>query len=177
MANKVRSLRESKNLTQTELAEKSGLSLRTVQRIEGGIDPKGFTLRAIAAGLDVATDDVFETEGNVERAKTINLSALAGLILRYGGVIIPMILTYRTKDLANRSIGKEIVGLQIVLAAILSVLMIASPFVQHALSIRFPLFIVPLVGFICLKLYVIFRNGASLNKTGTLSIKLKNNFL
>ena len=31
--NKVKILREQKNLTQSELAEKSGVSLRTIQRI------------------------------------------------------------------------------------------------------------------------------------------------
>jgi transcriptional regulator with XRE-family HTH domain len=37
-------IREQKHLTQSELAEKSGLSLRTIQRIEAGNTPKGFTL-------------------------------------------------------------------------------------------------------------------------------------
>jgi len=39
-------------MTQSELAEKSGLSLRTVQRIEGGNIPKGFTLKSIAGNLE-----------------------------------------------------------------------------------------------------------------------------
>jgi transcriptional regulator with XRE-family HTH domain len=34
MGNQVKALREKKNLTQNELAEKAKLSLRTVQRIE-----------------------------------------------------------------------------------------------------------------------------------------------
>ena len=44
----VQHLREEKNITQTELAEKSGLSLRTIQRIEAGNVPKGYTLKALA---------------------------------------------------------------------------------------------------------------------------------
>ncbi len=36
MENRVKILREKMNMTQNELAEKSGLSLRTVQRIEAG---------------------------------------------------------------------------------------------------------------------------------------------
>ena len=47
----VQHLREEKNLTQTELAEKSGLSLRTIQRIEAGNVPKGYTLKALAIFL------------------------------------------------------------------------------------------------------------------------------
>ncbi|WP_420828330.1 helix-turn-helix transcriptional regulator [Flavobacterium potami] len=41
MKNKVKILREEKNMTQNELAEKSGLSLRTIQRIEVGNILKG----------------------------------------------------------------------------------------------------------------------------------------
>lgn len=45
MRNNVKVLRENKNMTQAELAEKPGLSLRTVQRIEAGRALKGFILR------------------------------------------------------------------------------------------------------------------------------------
>lgn len=51
MKNKVKTLREQKNLTQSELAENSGLSLRTIQRIESGSVMKGFTLKAVAKAL------------------------------------------------------------------------------------------------------------------------------
>ena len=40
--------REQQNLTQEELAEKSGLSVRTIQRIEAGTLPKGYTLKVLA---------------------------------------------------------------------------------------------------------------------------------
>ena len=79
MQTKVKNLRESKNLTQTELAEKSGLSLRTIQRIESGNIPKGFTLKAIAKTLEIEPENLFPKEENIsiDRAKLINFSALA----------------------------------------------------------------------------------------------------
>lgn len=43
--------REHLNITQKELAEKSGISVRTVQRVEAGDLPKGYTLRALAKTL------------------------------------------------------------------------------------------------------------------------------
>lgn len=52
MKNKIQLLREENRLTQKELAEKAGLSLRTIQRIEAGNIPKGFTLKALAESLD-----------------------------------------------------------------------------------------------------------------------------
>lgn len=175
-----KTLREQKNLTQTELAEKSGLSLRTIQRIEAGNIPKGFTLKAIAKGLETEPENLFlidEKNQDIDRAKLINLSALSGLIIPFGSITFPLILTYKTKDSTNREIGKSIVGVHIILTVILSVLMIVSPFIQKAVSVKFPLFIVPLIVFLSLKLFIIIKNGISLNKNNNLTIKLRTNFL
>jgi len=179
MQSKVKLLREAKNLTQTELAEKSGLSLRTIQRIESGNIPKGFTLRAIAETLEIEPESLFSNKENIQidRAKLINLSALAGLIIPFGGIIFPAILTYKTKDSVNRELGKSIICVQIILAFVISVSLILSPFIQHWFSIRFPLFLVPLIAFIIVKLWIVIKNGISLNQNQQLSIKLKNNFL
>ena len=180
MHSKVKILREQKNLTQTELAEKSGLSLRTIQRIESGQSLKGFTLKAIAQTLEIEPENLFSQEEKdiqIDRAKLINFSALAGLIIPFGGIIFPAILTYRTQDSVNRELGKSVIGVQIILAFVISVLLILSPFIQHWFSIRFPLFLVPLMAFIILKLWIVIKNGISLNQTNQLSIKLKNNFL
>lgn len=168
------------NMTQTELAERSGLSLRTVQRIEAGSIPKGFTLKAIARALETEPEDLIsanEENTNVDRAKLINLVALAGLIIPYGGVIFPLILTYKTKDPFNKELGKNIVSIQIILAGIVSVLMIISPFIQKALSLKTPLFLIFLIAFIAVKLFIIIKNGIGLNKNGDLYIKLKTSFL
>lgn len=180
MQSKVKLLREQKNLTQTELAEKSGLSLRTIQRIESGQSLKGFTLKAIAQTLEIEPENLFSKEEEniqIDRAKHINLSALSGLIIPFGGIIFPAILTYRTQDSVNRELGKSVIGVQIILAFVISVLLILSPFIQHWFSIRFPLFLVPLMAFIILKLWIVIKNGLSLNQTNQLSINLKNNFL
>lgn len=180
MGSKVKLLREQKNLTQTELAEKAGLSLRTIQRIESGQSLKGFTLKAIAKTLETKPENLISKEEentSIDRAKLINLSALAGLIIPFGGIILPAILTYRTQDSVNRELGKSVLGIQIILAFIISVSLILCPFIQHWLSMQFPLFLLPLIAFIIIKLWIVIKNGISLNQTNELSIKLKNNFL
>ena len=58
MKTKVQNLREERNLTQAELAEKSGLSLRTIQRIEAGTEPKGYTLKTLASSLNVSESEL-----------------------------------------------------------------------------------------------------------------------
>jgi len=175
----VQHLREEKNLTQTELAEKSGLSLRTIQRIEAGNIPKGFTLKALANTFEIETEKLIPSKEitKIDRVKWINFSSLIGLIIPFGGVVFPLIMTYKTKDTKNKELGKSIVSVQVILAVLLAVSQIASPFIQNELSLNFPLFLLPLLLIICLKLLVVILNGISLNKTNDLHKKLKINYL
>lgn len=179
MKNKVKILREEKNMTQNELAEKSGLSLRTVQRIEAGNILKGFTLKTIAQALETEPEKLFNKADffDAERAKIINISIMMGSVIPFGSIIIPLILTNKSKDSKTKEIGKQIVGVQIILSLALAILLIVSPFLQKAFSLQFPLFLVPLIGSLCLKLIVVLVNGISLNQKQELAIKLKNNFL
>lgn len=180
MKTKVQILREAKNLTQAELAEKSGLSLRTVQRMEAGNIPKGFTLRALADSLDTHARNLvadMDKEDFIKRAKYINISTLFSLFLPFGNLIFPTILTLRSSDEKAKTIGKELVTLQIIYTFILGILLIACPFIQKAFSIRFPLFVPVLVTMKCLNMLMILKNGAGLNRNKRLSIKLKTSIL
>ncbi|WP_411812300.1 helix-turn-helix domain-containing protein [Chryseobacterium scophthalmum] len=178
MKNKIQLLREENRLTQKELAEKAGLSLRTIQRIEAGNIPKGFTLKALAESLNTTPENLIEKENNnVERAKLINSSALFGLIIPFGGIIFPLIFTYKTQDVYNKQLGRNIVALQIILSVTMSLFLIASPFLQKGLSVKFPVFLIALITFLFLKLIAIIINGIALNKNKDLHTKLKFNFL
>lgn len=178
MKNKVQLLREENRLTQKELAEKAGLSLRTIQRIEAGSIPKGFTLKALAESLNTTPENLIEKEDkNIERAKLINSSALFGLIIPFGGVIFPLILTYKTQEVYNKQLGRNIVALQIIISVTMSLFLIVSPFIQKGLSIKFPVFMIVLLTFLFLKLITIIINGIALNKKRDLHTKLKFNFL
>lgn len=179
MKSQVQILREKRHFTQNELAEKSGLSLRTIQRIEAGNIPKGFTLKTLA--------NVFETEPvkllpvteyiNVDRAKLINLSSAIGLIIPFAGVIIPLILTSKTTDNRNKILGKSIISVQLLLSVVLSISLILSPFIQKGLALHFPLFLFPLLFILGVKLSVIILNGIHLNKRNNLYKYLKINYL
>ena len=175
----IQQLREEKNLTQTELAEKSGLSLRTIQRIEAGNIPKGFTLKTLAKTFEIEPEKLtYATKiSKIDRAKLINLSSLIGLVLPFGGVIFPLILTNKTSDKKNKELGKNIVSVQILLAFLLSFSLIVSPFIQKGLSLNYPLFLIPLLSIIAIKLLIVIINGISLNKNNDLHKKLKINYL
>jgi transcriptional regulator with XRE-family HTH domain len=75
LAHKVKDLRKRKALSQDDLAKNSGLSLRTVQRVENGDTiPTAETLKRLALVLDVApnelTDFIIDGETSKQRLKT-----------------------------------------------------------------------------------------------------------
>ncbi len=58
----IKHFRNQKNLTQKQLAEKAGITLFTLTKIEGGStpDPRIDTLRRVAHVLDVKVDDLIK---------------------------------------------------------------------------------------------------------------------
>jgi transcriptional regulator with XRE-family HTH domain len=87
----IRELRIKKGMTQEELAEKTEVSARTIQRIENGeVDPRAYTLQMIAKALDVEYNLFVENEHDEEHEiKTTNSNNWLGL-LHFSG-IIPLI--------------------------------------------------------------------------------------
>jgi transcriptional regulator with XRE-family HTH domain len=70
LAQEVKELRKGKTLSQEELAKKSGLSLRTIQRVENGeTEPTGETLKRISSALDVTTNELIGRTVNKEEPK------------------------------------------------------------------------------------------------------------
>jgi transcriptional regulator with XRE-family HTH domain len=66
---RIKEIRVAKGMTQLELAEKSGVALRTVQRIENNeVTPSFYSLNAIGEALDIKLNaDVFiETDNKFE---------------------------------------------------------------------------------------------------------------
>jgi len=68
---KIKELRVLKGLTQEDLADKTNLSIRTIQRIENGdVDPRTYTLNLLAEALDVDIE-LFTSEKIQGNTKTI----------------------------------------------------------------------------------------------------------
>ena len=92
----IKTLRNSKGYSQELLSEKSGLSLRTIQRIENGeSDPRGDTLLRLASALEVAPETLLEETSQQPDAGFLmgmNLSALSFLLLPILGFFVPFIL-------------------------------------------------------------------------------------
>jgi len=118
----IKELRLKKGLTQEELASKTELSARTIQRIENGeVDPRAYTLQMIAKALDVDFS-MFrdnETADNQEELKPdeknfLALLHLSGLLpLFFPILIIWKLKKDKTKDAYNHF--RAVVILQLII--------------------------------------------------------------
>jgi transcriptional regulator with XRE-family HTH domain len=171
--------REKRALTQSELAEKSGVSVRTIQRIEAGAILKGHSLKAIARALDVDSAELLgdEVEGheiNYPLVKLINFSALF-FFLPLGNIVVPLLVMHFTKE--KNELTKQIVSVQILWTIISGLTFLVAPFIQKAFSLSRQLILVVLLAIILSNLFIIFRNAVELNKNKHLRISLKYSFI
>lgn len=118
LAKRVKELRKRKGLSQEELTENSGLSLRTIQRIENGeTDPTGETLRRIADALKVNPDELIDWTIKEDSSflKFLNLSALTFIFFPILGIIVPLIMWVSKKDKIKdiNKIAKGVINFQI----------------------------------------------------------------
>lgn len=119
LSKKVKELRTRKGFSQEDLAEKSGLSLRTIQRIENGeTDPRGDSLQRLAAALDVQPNDLIEwnTREDTSALEVLNLSSLAFLVFPLFGILVPLIVWTGKKNQIKGfdKLAKEILTFQII---------------------------------------------------------------
>ena len=92
----IKELRIKKGMTQEELAEKTELSTRTIQRIENGeVDPRAYTLQMIAQALEVDfsffTEDDSQYKNHTDKEDIniwLSLLHLSGLFLLFFPTII-----------------------------------------------------------------------------------------
>lgn len=97
----IKELRLKKGMTQEELADKTEVSARTIQRIENGeVDPRAYTLQMIARALEVDYSLFTENEPDEElEAQRVKDSNWLGL-LHFSGIIpliFPTVLIWHQK--------------------------------------------------------------------------------
>jgi uncharacterized Tic20 family protein len=118
LAKRVKELRRKNGLFQEVLTENSGLSLRTIQRIENGeTQPTGDTLKRIAKALNVTPNElvdwaIVEDKGFL---KALNLSALTFLFFPLLGILVPLIMWISKKDKLKdlNKIGRDVINFEI----------------------------------------------------------------
>ena len=118
LSKKIKELRTRKGLSQEELSEDSGLSLRTIQRIENGeTEPRGDSLKKIANSLGASPDELIDWTIQENRGYLVflNLSSLTFLLFPLLGFLIPFIMLSAKRDKIKdiNMIGSSLVNYQI----------------------------------------------------------------
>lgn len=157
LASRIKDLRNRNGFSQEELAEKTGLSLRTIQRIENGeTEPRGDSLKRIAIIYGVSPDEI--TDWQIKKDKNVltmlNLSQLEFLAFPLLGIIIPLGIWFFKKEKIKgvNKLGISILNFQITWTIALCVIYIGS-MIRFMLPMRLPISIFGIIGVI--GLYVI----------------------
>ena len=191
---KLKAVREQKNLTQEELSEKSKISVRTIQRIEAGTEPKGHTLRALAQALEIPESSLQETMVvpetdiskqeteikpeteiqtieeepgiNYSKIKLINLSSLLFVVLPPLNILAPLLLMFALKQ--RNALTRQIISVQMIWTAMAPIVFMLGIFLK--LGRQFTLILMILI--VLSNIFIILRNAASIDRNKKLYFKL-----
>lgn len=193
----LKNIREEQHLTQEELSSSSGISVRTIQRIESGVVPKGHTLKALAKALQVSESDLLahpavnedtvtlsatvdantiESQNtlshiDIPKIKLINLSSILFVLLPPLNVIAPLVLSRLLKQ--NNTVAKQIISLQILWIILAPIVFILGILLKLGSS-----FTIVLIACIALSnVLLILINLAELDRNKRLRFKLNFNII
>lgn len=121
---KLASFRRNKGLSQEQLASLSGVSARTIQRIEKGkVEAHPATLKMLADSLEVSADLLLEPESESVKKTPLNknllllfpASALIGLFFPILNILLPALLWWAKKDEAPQydDAGRQVINFQL----------------------------------------------------------------
>ncbi|MCG9970583.1 helix-turn-helix domain-containing protein [Christiangramia crocea] len=167
--------REKLNLTQKELSEKSGISIRTIQRIESGTEPKGHTLKVLLNTFNVTKEEFLginepKPVHNKQIIKLINFSCLL-FVIPFANILLPFFIIKKKKQ--KNSITKQIISVQIIWTLLSIILIGISPFLVRWFGTSRQLTLTLIVLSSLINLFIIFRNAIEIERKGELYIKLK----
>lgn len=118
LGERLKELRNRKGISQERLAEDSGLSLRTIQRIEKNETvPRGDTLKKLAIELGSSPDEIIDwkIEKDQNYLTLMSLSSFGFLLFPILGIIIPLTMwVYKKEKIEGvNKLGKSILNFQI----------------------------------------------------------------
>jgi len=112
---KVLELRQLKNLTQEQLAEKCEVSTRTVQRIESGeVDPRAYTMQRLSDILDFDFEDHNPASENL----WLTILHLSSAIVM---LVVPLVVWSLKKDQSAKinTQGRQVLNFQVTMTLLL----------------------------------------------------------
>lgn len=177
---KLKEYREKLHLTQKELAEKTQISIRTIQRIEAGQEPKGYTLKTLAEALQVETQALLNSPKATEVSantinKWVNLSSLPFTFFPPLNVIVPLVIMFSKK--AFNDVTRQAITLQIIWTVVMTILVVSSAMIRNAYFLSDSIPPITLGTLMAINLYIILRNAYEIIKRNELYIKLNFNLI
>lgn len=166
LAKKVKELRKRNRITQELLAENSGLSLRTIQRIENGeTQPTGDSIKRLSSALNVTPNELIAWQ-TIEDNKVLlllNLSQLGFIAFPLLGILIPLIIWTSKKDKIKdvEQVGKSILNFQITWTLLLFLIVIGffiASKLEHTINISFAHILITIVGMYFMNFIVVIFN-------------------
>lgn len=116
----IKDLRLKMGITQEELAAKTYMSVRTIQRIENGdVVPRGFTLKTIAKVLEVNFEELTDCNQTALEAAQLNDNSIWLPLLHLSGLFVllfpPVIIWVWKKDKIKnvREHGIDVINFQL----------------------------------------------------------------
>ncbi|MFC4213017.1 helix-turn-helix domain-containing protein [Pedobacter lithocola] len=172
---KLKKNREKLNLTQDELSVKSKISIRTIQRIESGNEPKGQTLKLLANALGIKENELLEevesrSENDFAIIKIINLSSLPFTIAPFANIIVPLVIIFAKKQF--NPLTKQIVSIQISWLIFSVIIFMFSSFAKSWFSLGNKFILIVMILLVLSNVFIILRNALEIDKRGKLFFKL-----
>lgn len=189
---KLKQIRERQNLTQEELSEQSGISVRTIQRIEAGTVPKGHTLKVLSKTLAISQSELIhetaspETTFFIEKAdpvpienmvtdfskiKLINLSSILFVVVPPLNIVAPVLLRYLLKQ--KNDITKQIISIQIFWTIAAPIVFLLGIFLKLGRSFT----LVLMIGIVLSNILIILINASHIDRKRQLRYKLNFNII
>ena len=173
--------REKLNLTQEELSVESGISVRTIQRIEAGKEPKGQTLKRLAKTLGVNEVNLLDNERHEKEEvqidvdttlhKLINISSLPFTIFPPVNIVLPLIIMFAKKQYSP--LAKQIVSIQILWFIFAFIVFMLSAFSKKWFLHESNYMLVVMILLILINVVIILRNSKEIDQNGKLYFKPK----
>lgn len=164
---RLQQLRNQKGLSQEALAALSGLSVRTIQRIEAGVStPRAFTIKVLIDSLEVDREDLVKEEvetkdprQDFQAVRLMNLSVLSQLLLPLANIFLPLLIwSRRKKQFPDQVWAVKMISFQICWTCLSLCLLVAAPMLSVAIFGQVQVGQFPLVGAVYFSL--IFMNIA-----------------
>ncbi len=156
----LKEVRKQQNLTQEELANAAGISIRTIQRIEKGETiGSAYTIKILAKTLGIESSNLKASKPKQTsqeqdiyiKVKLQNFSILSVILIPFGNLIFPAIIFFRHReDPQIKVLGKKILSFQLMSTILL---FIVTVFIFHTIG-RGP-GAIPLPVFISYPMYIL----------------------